>query len=355
MARSTFYKRSECPSILFITRKWEPAMGGMETYSVRLTEEINRMENLDIIALPGKENGDVPSAFSLIWFGLETALRILFMKSIPIIHIGDVASWPLGWIASLRHPRSRIILSAHGSDLHFATTKGLAGRIYAKYIWLAAKLLCRAKIIANSDWIASLARDQGFLSVTLVPLATDMKTDQVPVAHNGCLFFAGRIMPSKGLSFAIEKVLPLLNQPMQIRVAGTIWDKEEAKLLGSPSVEYLGVLGREQLAEEYSRALCVIIPSLSKEGFGLVAVEAAACGAVVLASNHSGLAEVVTEEMGYVADPSYPQDWAAIIEMIQSWSDATRAAFVENSIAISRRRYSWDRVAKETLAAYGEF
>ncbi|VAV90241.1 hypothetical protein MNBD_ALPHA04-707 [hydrothermal vent metagenome] len=338
--------------IRFITRKWAPAMGGMETYCLRLTEEMAKTQKLDIIALPGKSNGDVPSAFSLIWFGLKTAVRLLFTKPAKIVHIGDVASWPLGWIASLRHPASKIILSAHGSDLNFATGQGLAARLYAGYISLATKLLPGATLIANSGWIADLADQQGFGKIVTVPLATDVKALQAPNSHNGCLFFAGRIMPSKGLSYLVEKVLPLLPNPPKIRVAGTVWDEQEGRILKSPLVEYLGLLAPDQLVKEYGAALCAVVPSLTKEGFGLVAAEAAACGAVVLASDHSGLAEVVTEDIGFVAAVDDPQTWAATIMKIHDWPDEKRAKFIASSMRTAQDRYSWDRVARDTIAAY---
>ncbi len=338
--------------IRFITRKWAPAMGGMETYCLRLTEEMAKTHRLDIIALPGKSNGDVPSAFSLIWFGLKTAVQLLFTQPAKIIHIGDVASWPLGWVASLRHPASKIILSAHGSDLNFATGQGLASRLYAGYIWLATKLLPGATLIANSGWIADLANQQGFGKVVTVPLATDVKAVEAPNAHNGCLFFAGRIMPGKGLSYLVEKVLPLLPDPPKIRVAGTIWDEQESRILKSPLVEYLGLLAPDQLVKEYGSALCVVVPSLTKEGFGLVAAEATACGAVVLASDHSGLAEVVTKDIGFVASVEDPRTWADTIMKIHDWPHAKRMKFVASSMLIAQDRYSWDRVARDTIESY---
>ncbi len=341
------------PSVTFITRKWPPAMGGMETYCKRLTEEMAKTHALDIIALPGKANGDAPAALSLVWFGLTTAIRILFMKPASIIHIGDVASWPLGWVASLRYSKSKIVLSAHGSDLNYATGNGLLPRIYARYIGLATKLLPKVKVIANSNWIADLAREQGFSDVVTVPLATDIKAEQMPGQHNDCLFFAGRIMPSKGLSFIVKEVMPLLSIPLKIRVAGTVWDEQEGSVLSDPSVEYLGVLDQKGLIEEYGKALCVVVPSLGKEGFGLVAAEAAACGGVVLASNHSGLKEVVTEDIGFVADPKNPAEWAAVIKKMRGWLPEDRSEFLQKSMAITRARYGWNRVAKDTLSAYG--
>lgn len=346
--------RPENPDVRFITRKWAPAMGGMETYCVRLTGELSKTHRLDIVALPGKPDGDVPSVGALIGFGLKTAVRLLLAKPAKVVHLGDVAIWPLGWIASLRHPNSRIILSAHGSDLNYATKDTFLGRLYAAYIKTGARLLGRSRLIANSDWIAGLAEQTGFQDVTKVALATDIPSQAVAGPHNECLFFAGRITPSKGLSYFVREVLSQIDNPPKLRVAGTIWDEEEAKILESPLVEYLGNLGPDQLAQEYGQAMAVVVPSLGKEGFGLVAAEAAACGAVVIASDHSGLAEVVTPDIGFVADSRSPQDWVTAIQTIRGWSSDKRNAFTANAQSAARTRYSWDRVARETAAVYAK-
>lgn len=329
-------------------------MGGMETYCVRLTEELAHTHRLEIIALPGKANGDVPSVYALLVFGLRTAIRLFFAKPAKIVHLGDVAIWPLGWIASMRHPASRIVLSAHGSDLNYATRATLSGRLYSAYIKTGARLLGRAKLVANSEWIAELAKQLGFRNVAKVALATDMAPQDAVDTHNDCLFFAGRITPEKGLSYIVEQVLPLMDKPPRIRVAGTIWNEQEAKVLDSPLVDYLGNLGPDQLAREYGNAMAVVIPSLGKEGFGLVAAEAASCGAVVLAANHSGLAEVVTPDIGFLVDIETPEQWAAAIDRIRGWPVAKRASYARDVQSSARSRFGWNRVARETVAFYDQ-
>lgn len=343
---------SDDHDVRFITRKWAPAMGGMETYCLRLTQELGKTHRLDIIALPGRADGAVPSVGALIGFGVKTAIRLLFARPAKIVHLGDVAIWPLGWIASLRYPQTRVILSAHGSDLNLATKNSLSGRFYAAYVKAGARLMRRSRLIANSEWIASLASQLGFRHVTKVALATDIRSDTPAGLHNDCLFFAGRITPSKGLSFIVNEVLPRMTSPPGIRVAGTIWDEEEAKTLDSPLVEYLGNLTPEKLIAEYGKALAVVVPSLGKEGFGLVAAEAAACGAVVIASDHSGLAEVVTPDIGFLADSNSPEQWTTVIEKVRSWSADRRATFTAGSQAMATTRYGWDRVARETVEVY---
>lgn len=226
--------------------------------------------------------------------------------------------------------------------------------LYAGYVKIGARLLRRSHLIANSDWIALLGQQLGFQNVSKVGLATDisLKIDKGP--HNGCLFFAGRITPSKGLSFIVNEVLSRMDKPPKIRVAGTIWDDQEANILESPLVEYLGNLGPAQLAREYGSAMAVVVPSLDKEGFGLVAAEAAACGAVVIASDHSGLAEVVTPDIGFRADCKSPHEWVAAIETTRHWTCQTRNIFTRKAQSAACSRYSWDRVARETVAVYDQ-
>lgn len=340
------------PAVRFITRKWPPAMGGMETYCRELAQRLDQRLPLEVWALPGRANGAVPSAAALIWFGLRSALRLIAAPRVDVVHAGDLAIWPLVWLAVVRRPGTQAVLSVHGSDVNFANGGTLRRRAYRAYLWLGARLLPRARFIANSGWIASLLREQGFRNVRIVPLATTMRALTVPDGHNGTLLFAGRIMPSKGLGFLVREVMPLLDPPLGIRVAGAVWDEAEAELLQAPNVTYLGVLDPDALAREYGAAVATLIPSLTSEGFGLVAAEAAACGAVVVASDHSGLAEVVRGDIGLLAPAGDAPAWAARIAAICGWTDSARRAHVNASLAHAHARFSWDRVAEETIAAY---
>ena len=46
--------------VMFITRKWPPAVGGMETWSVRLAEELARIGPVEVVALPGRADRRPP-------------------------------------------------------------------------------------------------------------------------------------------------------------------------------------------------------------------------------------------------------------------------------------------------------
>jgi glycosyltransferase involved in cell wall biosynthesis len=325
----------------------------METYCWELTQRLGEYSNLEIIALPGQEGGAPPTPTALVGFGFSAALRLLRKSKLQLLHVGDVASWPLAWIAAIRHPHIRIMLSAHGSDLSYAKRKGWRSILYANYLRLGARLLPNARVIANSGWIAGLAKDVGFTRTVQVPLATTFARSPAR-DNNGALLFAGRIAPAKGLAFIVEQVLPLLPPSVRLRVAGNIWDAEEARVLDSPRVDYLGSLPAEALAREYATAMCTLVPSLGPEGFGLTAVEAAAAGGVVIASNHSGLAEAIGPGLGFLEEAGNASAWARRILEVTSWNKEQREAFVADASARAAEFYNWDRVVRDTLAVYGE-
>src|SRR5688572_20439598 len=81
--------------LIFVTRKWPPAMGGIETYCLKLVEELRTRRRVELVALPGAPDGSVPRARQLLAFGFATCARILFGRALPdLIHVSDMASWP---------------------------------------------------------------------------------------------------------------------------------------------------------------------------------------------------------------------------------------------------------------------
>lgn len=344
--------------VLFITRKWGPAVGGMETYCERLTEELAKSRALDVIALEGQANGQPPSVGSLLAFPFKVLARLFRQRQKPaIVHLGDMAIWPLALLALLFFPSAKVVLSAHGTDVSYALRRGGLGSVYAFYQRLGAKLLGRANIIANSHATAEALHQIGWTNTAVVPLATDVQFDG-PFEPSGEILFAGRLIPLKGCAWFIRNVLPKLPVSTRLVVAGTVWDNDEGEALKHSQVKFLGPLPQQELAKRFASAKCVILPNIELptgqfEGFGLVAPEAASAGGVVIASSSGGLRDaVIDRETGFLLPPGDVDAWVAMVVEVLDWGPDKRANFVANSQRTARQHFSWSRVAAETEKVY---
>jgi glycosyltransferase involved in cell wall biosynthesis len=123
-----------------------------------------------------------------------------------------------------------------------------------------------------------------------------------------------------------------------------------------------GRLEHEELAELLPACEALVTPSTFPEAFGMVAAEAAACGALPVVAEHSGLAEVG----GALAEaiPAQAASWLtfpvddgsvrAIAERLIGWLAAgpeLRAAARTGLVATVRERWSWERVSDGVIAA----
>ena len=350
---------SDAPDILFVTRKWAPAIGGMETWSHRLSESLAALAPVEVVALPGKTNGHPPGALALLAFPFTVLRRYLGRGRAPqVLQLGDMALWPLGLFALPRRGDTRIVLAAHGTDVSYPRRGGLKGRAYGAYLKLGARLLGQAKVVANSAATEAATRQCGWRNTRVVPLATDMTGEVAESAPAPNLLFAGRLVERKGCGWFIRHVLPLLPEGLELHVAGTAIDPAEAAALHHPRVRFLGPLDQAALARAYRAATCVIVPNIEPangefEGFGLVATEAAAAGGVVLAADCGGLPSAIVDGVTGILVPSgQPQAWCEKINAVHQWDRDRRRAFIAGALARTAADFRWPRVAERMLAVY---
>jgi len=136
----------------------------------------------------------------------------------------------------------------------------------------------------------------------------------------------------------------------------------EAARAASGSVELVGRLEHDQVAAFLPRAEAMVMPSTFPEAFGMVAVEAAACGALPVSAGHSGMLEV-SRELAAALPPdvgaltSFPVAEGAveaIAERLAAWlalPDERRQAAREALVETVGRLWSWEGVARGVLAA----
>ena len=357
--RQAKLERTKPLKVVFVTRKWFPAMGGMETYCVRLAKHLASLVDLTVIAVPGRADGRPPALLPLLLLPLRVIAALLRKKHRPnVLHLSDMAVWPIGWLARILYRTPQIAISAHGTDAAYGRRKTVRGLMYRLYLRAGSSLLPNAIVIANSRATREVLRETGWDAAGVVRLGTDIRPSEELQVCSRKLLFCGRIIPMKGLGWFVREVLPKLPSDIDLEVAGTIWDREEADVLQHSRVTHVGHFEPEQMPRIYRQAMGVIVPNIDVdsgeyEGFGLVAAEAAAAGGVVLAAKRDGLIDaVVDRQTGFLLESGDAEAWASEIMRVRDWTADERTAFISNATKVAAREYSWERVASETNELY---
>ncbi|MFZ9696460.1 MAG: glycosyltransferase [Ilumatobacteraceae bacterium] len=177
------------------------------------------------------------------------------------------------------------------------------------------------------------------------------------------MLFVGRIQPLKGLDVAVETLARLADRRARLLVVGGASGNEgeseflrissliEAHGLGD-RVDFVEPQAHHILSTYYRAADVVIVPSRS-ESFGLVALEAAACGVPVVASGVGGLITIVDDGVtGHLVADRSPDVFAHHVDRILA--KPIEAAVMGARAAEKARRYTWNFAAARLRRVYAD-
>jgi glycosyltransferase involved in cell wall biosynthesis len=120
--------------------------------------------------------------------------------------------------------------------------------------------------------------------------------------------FLGRLEPAKGIGQLLSAVGELASDNWELHVGGRGTRQTECRLRArftDPRIHFHGFVQRNDFLDKID---VLVVPSLSHETFGLVAIEAFSAGVPVIASRRGGLPEVVTDGVtGALFDPGHPE------------------------------------------------
>jgi D-inositol-3-phosphate glycosyltransferase len=178
--------------------------------------------------------------------------------------------------------------------------------------------------------------------------------------------FVGRIQPHKGPEVLIRAIAelvthnPQLRKDLQVIIAGgasgaksdevTRLIELAAWLKLSDVIEFRKPVSREKLADLYRASDLVCVPSYS-ESFGLVALEAQACGTPVVASAVGGLRTAVADGIsGVLVDGHDPKAWSSVITRLLL--EPQRRLLLSLGAVEHASHFGWDATARATLDVY---
>jgi len=169
-----------------------------------------------------------------------------------------------------------------------------------------------------------------------------------PVASGAYLAFLGRIAPEKGVDRAIE-IARRAGFPLRIAAKVDPADKDyfEAHilpLLDAPGVQFIGEIGEAEKSDFLGGARALLFPISWPEPFGLVMIEAMACGTPIIAFNQGAVPEVMQDGVtGFVVE-DVEQAVRAVAHLDTIDRAAVRATF--------ERRFSIEVMAAKYESAY---
>jgi len=180
------------------------------------------------------------------------------------------------------------------------------------------------------------------------------------------LLFVGRIQPLKCADAAVETLAELCAdgaEPYRLVVVGGPSGPHGEKSLQSlqdvadargvrDHVHFVAPQPHELLSSYYRAADVCIVPSRS-ESFGLVALEAAACGTPVVASAVGGLTTLVDHgHTGYLVDDPDPVAYAAAVR--RTFDEPLAAERLSTASVLRARRYTWRAAARTLVELHDE-
>ena len=193
------------------------------------------------------------------------------------------------------------------------------------------------------------------------PRRRDAERRALGLGDDPVMLFAGRIQPLKGADLAVQALAELGDESAMLLVvggpSGPDGDGEldrlhelAAKLHVTDRVRFVPPQAHADLARYYRAVDVCLVPSHS-ESFGLVALEAAACGTPVVAAGVGGLVSLVDDGVtGFLVDSRDPADFAAPIARLLA--DPAAAHSMGIAAEARSRRYGWSMTAARLRRLY---
>lgn len=368
--------------ILLVSRNFPPLVGGMERLNQHVLQEL-APDYAGYLIGPSGAHEYAPTAkmvvtcparpihlflihaiFKSIWLALRTRPRLVIAGS-------GTNSWP-AWLAA-RLSGARLVVYLHGLDI-------VANSFWYRHLFLP--IIRRADAwLVNSHATARLAVSAGMdprrihvlhpgvevpetppNNEALAAWRTELSLDDRPV-----MLSVGRLTRRKGLTEFVRHVLPaiLVQMPEAVLVIvgeepaaalaakGALHELNEAirKAGANSNVRFLGKLPDSELAIAYAAADVQVFPVLGLpgdiEGFGMVAVEAAAYGTPSVAFAVGGVSDAISE--GQSGRLIHPGDYFSFASAVLSYLGHRNVNTVKDRCREHAKQFAWPHFGKRLL------
>lgn len=279
-----------------------------------------------------------------------------------------------------RFPNARILLSLHSTMFlskayiqknELIHALSLADQIIVNSHFLKNYLIEKFNCDQDRIMVNHLGVDTSQFRSKWMTDKTSRKEDitkQRGLEGKNILLFVGRLRKIKGvhrLIKAMPKILELVPDTI-LFIAGSAYYgsarktryveylQELAKECGE-NIRFLSFIPHSEIHRWFEAADIVLVPSIGKEAFGLVNIEAMAAGVPVIAANVGGIPEIIEHgKTGYLIKPEHMEDelTMAVVDLLSNPTKLRKLG--EMGAKRVHDYFTWDNAAKRLLDLYQE-
>lgn len=366
--------------ILFISHSYPPIIGGVESQNYNLAQGLSKLTHVKIIA-NGKGKWWLPVFVPI------TFLRAFFiMMTYDVCLVGSGVLAPVAATLKFFHPHKKFISVIHALDVTFSFKKGFLPFVYKNINIPSIKAMDKLLVVGNFgiDALekAGVPRNHTVFIPNGVPIE-NIKKDYTRkdlekllgenLENKKIIFRLGRFVPHKGTDWFIVNIMPQLDQNIIFVAAGgrvaknTAGDKDnftecekavKENGLGE-RVKLIPDIPQKDLEILLNTVDLVVAPNVdipgSSEGFGINAIEAAACGRIVIASNFQGLADAIKDgENGFLVETGNTEHWIKKINAVLAAGEEFQKSFGQKAHQFVQDNFTWENISKRYLEEMGK-
>jgi len=345
-------------NILFISRAYPPVIGGIEKQNYEIGKALAAATRTDIIA-------NTRGKWLLPLFLPYALFRALLgIRKYDVVLLGDGVLGILGYLLKLVSSKP-VACIVHGLDLTYRNA--LYQRLWIKvFLPRLDRLIAVGNATIRQGTLLGLPESKFVFipnGVAAPPTrASGSRSDLEALLNRPVpgrvILTLGRLVKRKGVVWFLENVISQLDGDITYIIAGE--GREESAIQDTihahnlqDRVLYVGGVSDSEKELLFATADIFVQPNIKvagdMEGFGLVVLEAAIHGLVVIASRLEGLQDAIVHgENGYLVNSGDADAYRACLESVLHDSTA-RAAFGEHARNFVIEHYAWPLIADRYL------
>ena len=363
--------------ILQIGKYYYPYNGGTESHLFTLTQELKKTFDIQILASNTKfrtsvEKHEGVGVFRIASLGSFFSVPLswsmpFWLKKVNAEILHFHLPNPLSVISYfLSQPRGKIIVSYHSDIVKQRFLAFLFNPLLIKFLKKAEAIIVTSDNLIKNSLILKQFRDK----CRIIPHGIDVdrfqsdknvldKAEEIRQKYGTPLIlFVGRLVYYKGLEYLLKAMQDI---EARLLVVGGGPLKNKLKRLAvrygvSDKITWVGELRDEELVCYYYACDVFVLPSnIRSESFGIVQLEAFACGKPVVSTNlPTGVPFVnLHHQTGLIVPPSSSQALAYAINKLLV-SPELRKIYGENGKERVRKEFNKEKMAEEVLRVYKE-